>query len=164
MRARHIVVSAALGAAVVAALPATAGAHVHTDPERVAVATSSRVAFEFGHGCDGAPTTKVEVFLPSGVKRVDGAPPTGWKVDANTKRSVTMSGPAIADGTEFSVGLSFTAVNKGTLRFKTLQTCTTGVNRWIDKEREGQPEPEHPAPTVQVVSKKAAARPAEDHH
>jgi uncharacterized protein YcnI len=176
---RTATVLAAAATAVLAAAGA-ASAHVTVNPKEAAQGSYTKVAFRVPNEQDTASTTKVEVNLPQDhpVASVATQPLPGWtvKVDktklakplttddgAITEAVTTITwtagkGAAIAPGQfqEFNVSLGPLPTDTGTLTFKALQTYDNGqVVRWIDVAKEGQPEPEHPAPVLTLT--KAAA-------
>lgn len=94
---------------------------------------------------------------PAGVRLVKA--PQGWKF-TSAADGFTVAGPALKVGqdAEFAVRLAQLPSDATTLSFKTLETYGDGeVDRWIEIPQDGQPEPDHPAPTIKL---KAAAKPA----
>lgn len=172
---RTATVVAAAATAVLAAA-GVASAHVSVNPQQAAQGSYTKVAFRVPNEEDAASTTQVEVNLPQDhpVASVATQPLPGWtvKVDKAKLAKPLMSddgaiteavtritwtagkGAAIAPGQfqEFDVSLGPLPTDTGALTFKTLQTYDNGqVVRWIDVAKEGQPEPEHPAPVLTLT-------------
>jgi uncharacterized protein YcnI len=145
-----LTIAAAVGVALCIAGPAWA--HIHTDPEEVKAATENTVGFIIEHGCDGSPTTKVELQLPTGVTGISAEDVDGFTAGVDGQ-VVTFSGGNLPDDTEQAFPVTFTAPSDaGTLDVPLIQTCEEGSTDWIEPEVEGQPEPEHPAPQVVVTA------------
>jgi len=163
-------------------------AHVTVDPSTATQGGFSALTFRVPNETDSSSTTKVQVFLPQDhpLASVSVKPHPGWHAQVVTKKLAT---PLSTDDGEVSEGVfSITwtpnaqqdAIQPGqydefdisvgplpevsSLTFKALQTYSDGtVVRWIDPPAaEGQPEPEHPAPTLTLVpaSDEDAADPA----
>lgn len=145
-----LTVAAALGVALCIASPASA--HIHTDPEEVKAGTENTVGFIIEHGCDGSPTTQVELQLPDGVTGISAEDADGFNASVDGQ-VVEFSGGSLPDDTEQAFDVTFTAPTEaGTLDVPLIQTCEEGSTDWIEPEVEGQPEPEHPAPQLVVLA------------
>jgi uncharacterized protein YcnI len=145
-----LTIAAAVGVALCVAGPASA--HIHTDPEEVVAGTENTVGFIIEHGCDGSPTTKVELQMPDGTTGIEGVDGNGFTAGVDGQ-VVTFSGGTLADDTEQAFEVTFTAPTEaGTLDIPLIQTCEEGSTDWIEPEVEGQPEPEHPAPQLVVAA------------
>lgn len=165
-----------LAAAVaLAAMPATAHAHVTLQPDEVRAGGFERVDVRVPNERDDARTTKVEVKFPPGFIFIWYGPEPGWSarvkmarldepVEAYGERhseqvatvTFTTRGEGIRPGQFQDFGLSLGIPDRaGTaLTFKALQTYSSGeVVRWI-----GEPDAEQPAPQVRL----AAAEPEGD--
>jgi uncharacterized protein YcnI len=140
----------AAGIAVLAAGPA--GAHIHTDPEEAAAGSHLTVGFEIEHGCDGSPTVELSLEIPAGVNDAVAEPLPGWtsSVESGVARWTGGSLPDDSPGV-FPLTMTLPA-EAGPLAFKMIQRCTVGSLEWIEDEVEGQPEPEHPAPILEVTA------------
>ncbi len=164
---------AAVLAAVAAPLiwSAAAGAHVTPqDPEAPSGAYFT-TAFKVGHGCDGSPTTKVELKVADGVTSVTPQPVAGWELSTTMR---TLDPPIELHGTEitesvdtvvweggplpdgqlqmFWVSMKLPEQEPGTaLEFPVVQTCEEGETAWIQSTVEGEEEPESPAPIVTLT-------------
>lgn len=156
----------------VAMLSGAASAHISPqDPEGPAGGYMT-TAFKVGHGCDGSPTTKVEIKIPDGVLSVTPQPIPGWQlstskktldppVDSNgtkiteTVDTVTWSGGSLpADQLQmFWMTMKLPAGNAGdVLSFPVIQTCAQGETDWIEIAKPGEAEPQHPAPTITLTA------------
>lgn len=162
---RRIVVTGAVCAATIIAGSPVALAHVSVTPGSVVPGERATVLFRVPNERDDAATVRLEVVFPAD-HPITGATPSalpGWTATVakeNTVSSIVWTGGPIQPGTyqEFPVSIAVPA-ESGTLTFKALQTYSTGeVVRWIDATEEGQPEPEHPAPTVTVAKPPAPVK------
>ena len=165
-----------------AALPAAAHVTVHSD-DPTPGAADSVLTFRVPNEEDNAKTVKVQVFLPTDTPLLGvlAQPTPGWQFRVRTVTlpkpietddgaitsavsQVTWTGGQIPVGgyQDFNLAVGELPDQPGTLTFKALQTYSDGtVVRWIETAPEGSPEPEHPAPTLQLTA--ATAAPAGDH-
>ncbi|NQX25996.1 YcnI family protein [Microbacteriaceae bacterium VKM Ac-2854] len=181
-----LVSATALTASVALALgaPLAASAHVSATPSTTAAGSYSLVTFSVGHGCDGSPTTSVDITIPDGINSVTPTVVAGWDV---VKNEVQLDAPItdshgasitervsnvvytaqtpLADGYRqaftLQVQLPEDAAGK-TLEFPTLQTCEAGSTNWNEPTVEGEEEPELPAPTVAVTAAVAGSEHGDD--
>ncbi|MDX2710109.1 YcnI family protein [Streptomyces sp. PA03-6a] len=177
-----IATAAAAAGIVLASTPAFA--HVSVQPQSPATKGGyATVNFKVPNERDNASTTKLEVVLPADHPLASVQPQaiTGWDIkitkskpdkplalhgqsisEAVTKVTWTATGKGIAPGSfqEFPLSLGQLPKKTDQLVFKALQTYSNKeVVRWIEPQAEGQEEPEHPAPTLQL-----AAATQDDHH
>lgn len=153
---RAIVVAFAFALVLVSATPALA--HVTIDPGEVTEGGFTKLTFRVPNESDTASTTSLEVVLPEAApfRSVSVRPTPGWTVaverNADTVTGITWSGGEIKPGAfeEFAISVG-PVPDVDVLEFKALQTYSDGeVVRWIDPV-DGAEEPEHPAPTANVV-------------
>lgn len=131
--------------------PAVAAAHVDPEPAQVPAGRTTTVALHIEHGCDGSPTTEVSVGVPGGVTDMAGVAKDGWAVEDGASAVTFRGGPLEAD-TRDHFDVTFTApMAPGVIHLPVVQTCVQGELPWIAIAEPGQPEPEHPAPSVEVV-------------
>jgi uncharacterized protein YcnI len=148
-----------IGLAVVAVPPAAA--HVTVRPSSEPAGTTySVLTFRVPNERDEATTVRLDVVFPAStpVSGVLVRPVPGWHVRAEGSR-ITWRGGQIPVGgyQDFDVSVSKVPDQPGPLVFKALQTYSDGkVVRWIETAPEGSPEPEHPAPTLQLTSPQPA--------
>ncbi|MFJ1582113.1 YcnI family protein [Streptomyces sp. NPDC088197] len=177
MRGRAATIAALAGATVLlAAVPAFA--HVTVTPNSAAQGSYSTVAFKVPNEEDSASTTKVEVNLPTDhpVASVSIQPVPGWTAQVTKSKlatplksddgtideavtKITWSGGKIAPGQfqQFPVSFGPLPATTDALVFKTLQTYDNGdIVRWIDVPKEGEAEPQHPAPTLKLTAAAAS--------
>ncbi|MBY8889481.1 YcnI family protein, partial [Streptomyces sp. PTM05] len=131
------------------------------------------ITFRVPNEEDHADTTKVDVYFPAGqpIPSVLVSPVPGWtaqvkSVDLKTPiktddgdittavSEIVWTGGRIAPGQyqDFTVAFGQLPTTGGQLVFKALQTYSDGdIVRWIDEQQPGQPEPEHPAPTLKLT-------------
>lgn len=178
--ARLALVGAVTGTAVLAlALPASAHVTVNADDARRGAADAV-LTFRVPNEKDNAATTKVVVTLPTRdpIASVSPVPLPGWSV-AST--SVTFAKPITTDDGTITTGVgtvTWTATGAGipvgqaglfqllvgplpdtaTVAFPTKQTYSDGsVVSWVEPTLPGQPEPDHPAPVLQLTTASAPA-------
>lgn len=156
-RIRRTAAGAAAGlatAALVLVAPATAGAHVHVVPGSTAAGATTELAFSFSHGCEGSPTTAVEVTMPQEVAAVALIANPGWDVASElvdgARTVVFTADEPMPDGVretlEVEVTLPEGAADGTVLAFPALQVCETGETLWGDAD----PESETPAPAITI--------------
>ena len=156
---RRVLLTGGIVAATLLAGSPVALAHVSVAPGSVEPGQRATVLFRVPNERDDAATVRLEVVFPTSQPIVAATPSVlpGWSVTVakeDTVSSVVWTGGQVQPGTyqEFPVSI-MVPDEPGTLTFKALQTYSTGeVVRWIDAAEEGQPEPEHPAPTITVAS------------
>jgi uncharacterized protein len=155
------------------ALSTPAFAHVSVQPEGTAAKGGYAVVdFKVPNERDDASTTKVEVSFPADhpLASVMPEPMSGWKIsvtksklskpvqmhgekisEAVTKVTWTADGKGIEPGyfQKFPVSVGMLPENAEELVFKAVQTYSDKeVVRWIEVPRDGEEEPENPAPVL----------------
>ena len=173
MKASRLAAAGTVAATAVLALSAPAFAHVSVQPEGAAAKGGYAVVdFKVPNERDNASTTQVEVNLPADHPLASVMPQKidGWTVkvtkskldkpvtahgekigEAVTKVTWTADGKGIEPGFFQKFPLSIGALPEDTdsLVFKAVQTYSDkNVVRWIEPQKEGAEEPEHPAPTL----------------
>jgi periplasmic copper chaperone A len=169
--------------AIALSLVAPASAHVTATPSTDAAGASTIVTFALAHGCEGSPTTKLEIQVPESVLSVSPTRSAFWDVDTTiekldepqtdahgnevTERTASIVYTArtpLPDGVRdaVEVGLTVPDAEGETLSFPTIQTCQQGETRWVEVPAEGQDahELESPAPGFVVTAASAEG----DHH
>lgn len=174
--ARRLAAVSAVAGASTLAMAAPAFAHVTVQPGTAGQGAWTAVAFRVPDESDTASTTKLEVSLPTDhpLAFVATQPVPGWtatiektKLDKPIKSDdgeiteavskITWTADAnakIAPGQfqEFKVSLGPLPGDTDKLVFKALQTYDNGdVVRWIEDPKDGQAEPQHPAPTLKLT-------------
>ncbi len=179
-------------AAIALSLAAPAGAHVTATPSTAAAGAYTVVTFSVGHGCEGSPTTKIEIQVPESVLSVTPsrnpfydvektiekldepvADAHGNEVTERTASIVYTASTPLPDGERDAFELSFQLPDAEgeTLSFPTIQTCQKGETSWTEVPADGQDaeELESPAPAFEIVAAEAgghgdeaAAEPAAD--
>ncbi|MGQ4376975.1 YcnI family protein [Streptomyces sp. SAS_267] len=177
MKASRLAVVGTAAATAVLALSAPAFAHVSVQPEGAAAKGGYTVVnFKVPNERDNASTTQVEVNLPADhpLASVMPQPLDGWTVkvtrskldkpvtahgekinEAVTKVTWTADGKGIEPGFFQKFPLSIGALPEDTdsLVFKAIQTYSDKeIVRWIEPQKEGTEEPEHPAPTLVLTA------------
>ncbi|HVT22742.1 MAG TPA: YcnI family protein [Mycobacteriales bacterium] len=175
MRARRAGLAMTIGLGLVLAAAQPAAGHVTVHPDSEPAGTSfSVLTFRVPNEMDDARTVKVKIFLPTDtpVTGVLVRPVAGWQVRMTTKKlahpirtpggrldvvpwTITWSGGSVPVGgyQDFEISVGHVPDQPGPLIFKALQTYSNGkVVRWIETAPPGSPEPEHPAPTVQLTA------------
>ncbi|MEU4083537.1 YcnI family copper-binding membrane protein [Streptomyces aureus] len=177
MKASRLAAAGTVAATAVLALSAPAFAHVSVQPEGAAAKGGYAVVdFKVPNERDNASTTQVEVNLPLDhpLASVMPQPLEGWTVkvtkskldkpvtahgekigEAVSKVTWTADGKGIEPGFFQKFPLSIGALPEDTdsLVFKAVQTYSDKeVVRWIEPQKEGAEEPEHPAPTLVLTA------------
>lgn len=164
----------AAGLVLVTALPA--GAHVTVSSPDAEPGSFGKLVFRVPNESDSASTTKLEVQLPADTPfgSVSTKPVPGWTVEAEptkldqpvdvhgatvTEAVQTITWTAEGEGLppdqfmEFEVSVGPFPDGVDALTFPTVQTYSDGeVARWTQPVEEGAPEPESPAPVLQLAS------------
>lgn len=179
-------------AAVALSFAAPASAHVTATPSTAAAGAYTVVTFSVGHGCEGSPTTRLEIQVPESVLSVTPsrnpfydvektieqldepvADAHGNEVTERTASIVYTATTPLPDGQRDAFELSFQLPDAEgeTLSFPTIQTCQKGETGWVEVPADGQDpdELESPAPAFEIVAAEAgshgdeaAAEPAAD--
>lgn len=138
-------------ASVAFALAATspASAHIDPDPAEAQAGSTLSIGFTVEHGCDGSPTTQLDMRLPDGVTGASPDSVEGWdgSVDGNV---VTFVGGRLPDDEEgtFSVTMTLPPTPDTTIYFPFVQRCEEGEIRWIGIPTEPGDELDEPAPAL----------------
>ncbi|RSZ32779.1 copper chaperone PCu(A)C [Variovorax sp. 553] len=120
-------------------------AHVTLRPGGVTVGSDYDAAFRVGHACEGAKaTTGLAVRLPKGFILSDAQARKGWKLDVQKAGDgeVRWTAEKPENALPGSERAEFVLRGKvpatpGTLWFKVLQTCDTGVADWAEVPASG---------------------------
>jgi len=177
-RARTALAAVALGGLGALAVASTAAAHVSIAESEVAAGSYALLTFGVPHGCEGSPTTEVRIQMPTSIPQVTPTVDANWDVekvmeplatpldaahgetiDERVAEVVYTARTPLADGFRqaFVLSLQIPEDAAGTaLEFPTIQTCEDGETAWIEQPTATGEEPEHPAPSVQVVAAPAA--------
>ncbi|QZY28547.1 YcnI family protein [Nocardioides coralli] len=161
-----------LAAVTLAASPAAA--HVSATPSVANAGAYTVLTMGVPHGCDGSPTTKLEIQIPEqilsvtptrspfydveiGMEQLD-EPVTDAHGNEVTERVGTVTYTAttpLPDAQRDTLELSFQVpdVPGEMLAFPTVQTCAKGSTGWVEIPEEGQDahELEAPAPMFEVL-------------
>ena len=175
MRIRKIIGGAALVGAAVVALAAPAFAHVTINPTTATQGGFQTLTFQVPNETNDANTVSVDVKLPDDhpFASVSVQPKAGWTYEAKTTplatpvtnddgeqvtdyvSEITWTGGQIKPGEfdTFVVSVGTLPDNADSLSFPTIQTYDNGQTvSWIDPTPPGGPEPEHPAPELQLTA------------
>ena len=170
----RLTVLPAATAVIALSLVAPASAHVTATPSSAAAGSSTVVTFSVGHGCEGSPTTKIEIQVPESVLSVTPSrnpyydvvstieeleePATDSHGNEVTERTSTIAYTAttpLPDGQRDTFQLSFTVPDAEgeVLAFPTIQTCQKGETAWTEVAAAGQDEHQldHPAPSFEIL-------------
>jgi uncharacterized protein len=175
MRIRKIIGASALVGGFLIAMAAPAFAHVKVEPSTADKGGDATLSFVVPNEMDNANTVKVDVKLPDDhpFSSVDVQPKAGWTyqvINTNLATPITTdegaqitqaaseivwSGGQIKPGEfdEFTISVEGLPDNVDSLAFPTVQSYDNGQDvSWIDPTVAGQPEPDHPAPVLQLVA------------
>ncbi|GAA5154451.1 MULTISPECIES: YcnI family copper-binding membrane protein [Amycolatopsis] len=168
-RSRRLAVAVLAGTALALACQPVASAHVSASPDTVTPGEPATISFRVPNERDDATTVRLEVVFPADAHLGSATPENlpGWHITAVKQEggtghgmddapvsSIVWEGGPVPVGTfqDFPVRLG-ALPGGGTLSFEALQTYSDGeVVRWAERAQPGQPEPEHPAPTVTVAA------------
>ncbi|WP_405616185.1 YcnI family protein [Streptomyces sp. NBC_00076] len=173
MKASRLAAAGALAATAVVVLSSPAFAHVSVQPEGVAAKGGYAVIdFKVPNERDNASTTKLEVTFPSDhpLASVMPEPMPGWDIkvtkskldkpvdvhgkqitEAVSKVTWTATGAGVKAGyfEKFPLSVGALPEDADELVFKAVQTYSNKeVVRWIEEQKEGDEEPETPAPVL----------------
>ena len=146
---RRFVFLAAACTAGVLTTASPAAAHIDPDPTEAQAGATLSVGFTVEHGCDGSPTTQLDMRLHDGVVDASPDPVEGWdgSIDGNV---VTFVGGPLPDDVEatFAVTMTLPATPDTTIYFPFVQRCEVGEIRWIGIPSEAGDELAEPAPAL----------------
>ncbi|MGE0508221.1 MAG: DUF1775 domain-containing protein [Acidimicrobiia bacterium] len=132
-------------------------AHIDPVPEEVPAGTPVTVEFRVEHGCDDLDTTGMLFQIPAGLSDLTPVAKEGWTTSV-APDTVSFTGGVLDHHTEDTFALTFTAPSSaGAVDFPVVQQCGDTELRWIEIPQDGQEEPEHPAPRLQVVGEAPSA-------
>jgi uncharacterized protein YcnI len=174
--------AATLAAGLLAFGVSAASAHVNVNPDDPAAGGYTHLTFNVPNESPTAKTNKLEVSLPTDTpfNSVSVKPVEGWTAELVTTtlpRPVTVAGATVtkavssvvwtADAAHqigqdeyqaFSISVGVLPDAGTIITLPATQTYTDGtVVKWDEKTVEGQPEPEHPAPSFVTTASDAAA-------
>ncbi len=173
-------IPARLGAATAVALIVTAiaaapaSAHVTITPSDTAAGSYVVLTVSVPHGCEGSPTTAIDIQIPEPILSVTPTLLAGWEAE---KKMVQLDTPVtdahgnevtervgqvtytadqpLADGYRAAMELSLQLPETPdeTLVFPVVQKCVVGETGWTEVAAEGEDaeELEHPAPVVTIT-------------
>jgi uncharacterized protein YcnI len=167
----------ALGALLLSALIAPAGAHVILEQKQAPVGAPYKAVFRVPHGCGDSATVRLSVHIPDGVVAVKPMAKPGWKIDITRgpyeKSYATTHGARMTEGVKdvvwsggrlpnelfddfvLSTFIASDLTPGETLYFPAVQECEKGIHRWIEipsANRPGEPLNE-PAPGLTLLPK-----------
>jgi uncharacterized protein YcnI len=161
-------------AAIGLSLVQPASAHVTATPSTAAAGAFTVVTFSVGHGCEGSPTTKLEIQVPESVLSVTPTRNPYYEVEATRQQLdepvtdshgnevtdrvasiVYTARTPLPDGQRDAFELTFQVPDAEgeVLSFPTIQTCRQGETGWTQVPADGQDaeELETPAPSFQIL-------------
>lgn len=134
---------------------AAAQAHVVLEQKTATAGSYYKATFMISHGCEGSPTTGIEIEMPEPMAVVKPMPRPGWKIalqSAPAPAGMTLHGRAVSEVVsrvswqggpladahydEFVMLLQLPP-REGPLYFKVLQTCAQGRNDWVGIPQQG---------------------------
>jgi len=162
-------------ATIALSLVAPAGAHVTATPTTSAAGAYTVATFAVGHGCEGSPTTKIEIQVPESVLSVAPtrnpfyevektieqldepvADAHGNEVTERVASIVYTADMPLPEGQRDTFELSFQVPDAEgeMLTFPTVQTCEEGETGWVEVPADGQDadELESPAPGFEITA------------
>jgi len=128
-----------------------AGAHVGI-MSATTTGADTEVRFRFDHGCDGSPTTAMDIQLPTGATTVASELPTGWALTGGDG-TARLSGPPIPDDGDITFTLTITGHDTSVQHLvPVLQQCPDGELAWIDADGASA----YPAPVLTATTSEPA--------
>ena len=153
---RRLLASAGVVAAALLAIAGPVSAHIDPDPAQARAGSRVTVGFTVEHGCEGSPTTQLDMRLPEGVadpvpEAVDGWDGSVDTVDGDT--IITFVGGPLADDVDgaFEVTMTLPPTPDTTIYFPFVQRCEFGEIRWIGIPAEPGDELDEPAPAMALT-------------
>ena len=160
--------------ATIALVAAPAGAHVSGTPSESTAGSFTVLTMSVPHGCEGSPTTEIEIQIPESVLSVTPTRNPFYDVEANieqldepvtdahgnevTERTASIvytANTPLPDGQRDTFELSFQVPDAAgeLLAFPTIQTCEQGRTAWVEVPEAGQDaeELESPAPAFEIL-------------
>jgi len=170
----------AAGLLLTAVAAAPASAHVTITPSDTAAGAYTVLTVSVGHGCEGSPTTALDIQIPEQILSVTPTVLPGWEVE---KQMVQLDEPVedahgtvttervgqvvytadqpLPDGYRAAMELSLQLPDAAgeTLTFPVVQRCAQGETAWTETAAEGQDaeELERPAPMVTITDAESGA-------
>jgi uncharacterized protein YcnI len=147
------------------ALANPAMAHVEVSADKPqAGATDVTVTFTAEAESNSAGVSGLQIVLPAGISPAEVAlvsGPPGWSLQPLPDGfQVTGPGLAVGQDVRLQVRLAQLPTTSDMLTFKTLQSYTDGrVDRWIDLPTSSVPNPDMPAPVLQISGAVATTSP-----
>ena len=153
---RRLLASAGVVVAALLAIAGPVSAHIDPDPAQARAGSRVTVGFTVEHGCEGSPTTQLDMRLPEGVadpvpEAVDGWDGSVDTVDGDT--IITFVGGPLADDVDgaFEVTMTLPPTPDTTIYFPFVQRCEFGEIRWIGIPAEPGDELDEPAPAMELT-------------
>lgn len=131
-------------------------AHIVLEQKSATAGSYHKATFMVGHGCDGSPTTGIDIEMPEPMAVVKPMPKAGWQLSMKTAplavpmllhgrpitetvNRVSWKGGPLADGhyDEFVLLLQLPK-HTGPLYFKVAQLCESGRSDWVEIPATGQ--------------------------
>ncbi|SRR6056297_2610151 len=161
---RRFVTSTVLASTVLLALAGPAMAHIDPDPDEARAGSRLTVGFTVEHGCEGSPTTQLDMRLPDGVTDAVAETVDGWDESVDTVDGdtiVSFAGGPLADDVEgtFEVTMTLPPTPDTTIYFPFVQRCEVGEIRWIGIPAEPGDELDEPAPAMALTGPVATMPP-----
>jgi uncharacterized protein YcnI len=173
MSKRHLATTAGLAAAGVLLLAGPASAHIEPTIESAPAGSYATFSLQVPHGCGEGGTNKIEVKIPDGITSVTPEAVPGWTVTRTSEAlnppvddgeggkitertdTITWAGGPLAHDQLLLFGLSVKMPDTPgeSISFPVIQSCDNGQETdWIEIPKEGEDEPEHPAPTIELTA------------
>lgn len=139
------------------ALSAPLSAHVGLEQTEATPGSTWRGALRIGHGCERAPTIRVEAKLPAQLTDPKPLAKAGWQIEVKGD-TIVWSGGSLPDS-QYDEFVFRAAVAKdaalGPVPIPVIQTCEKGEHRWTETAAPGQDPSKlkSPAPVLQIVQK-----------
>lgn len=172
MSKRHVLTTVGLAAAGIALFAAPASAHISPSVGSAPAGSYLTFSLQVPHGCGEGGTNKLEVQIPESITSVTPGVVPGWtiartqaalatplddgeggKITERTSVITWTGGPLAHDQLElFPLSVKLPATGES-VSFPVIQSCDNGQSTsWIEAQKAGEEEPEHPAPTITLTA------------
>ncbi|HWV24356.1 MAG TPA: YcnI family protein [Thermomicrobiales bacterium] len=179
-RFSQVMVGAVGGAALLLSGVGMASAHVTIKTDQTAAGSYTILTVGVPHGCEGSPTTRIDISVPEEIETIKPGMNYGWDVEVKRDEAATPAAATPESGEhgessgriseiiytaktplpdefydQFLLQVKLPSDAEGqTLYFPVVQTCEEGETAWVQIPAEGQSGEElaNPAPSVTITA------------
>jgi uncharacterized protein YcnI len=144
-------------------------AHVTANPGEAKAGSYFKADFRVPHGCDGSATVALRIEIPEGVTSVKPQQKPGWELRTKVgplAKPYESHGKMITEGVtevewyggklpddryeDFGISMKLPDTPGKTVYFPAIQVCEQGETAWIEIPKDGEAQPDHPAPAIKL--------------